>query len=158
MIYDKLGWSSTERYGVLHPLFTKALDYVMLRFEEFLDPETDGRHTLIGEDLFVIVGHNPLKGEAEAKLEVHNQYIDIQVILAGTERFGWRSRESCMQPRGEFDPERDILFYDDRPSSLVTVRPGEFVVFFPEDAHAPLIAPGQPGKPVSRKAIVKVKV
>lgn len=158
MIYDKLGRSSTERYGVLHPLFTKALDYVMLRFEELLDPETDGRHTLIGDDLFVIVGDNPHKSESEAKLEVHNQYVDIQVVLAGVERFGWRSRESCLRPQGEFDPERDILFYDDRPSGLVTVNAGEFVIFFPEDAHAPLIAPPDSGQPGSRKAIVKVRL
>jgi biofilm protein TabA len=38
----------------------------------------------------------------------------------------------------------------------VTVTEGKFAIFFPGDAHAPGIAPGDPA-PV-RKVVVKVKV
>ena len=37
------------------------------------------------------------------------------------------------------------------PDNYVTVLPGEFVVFFPDDAHAPMIGTG-----VVHKVVIKV--
>ncbi|MFR5871384.1 MAG: YhcH/YjgK/YiaL family protein [Alistipes sp.] len=91
---------------------------------------------------------------SRAPLEAHDRYIDVQIPLRvrGEERFGWRPRERCILPRGEFDEAADIVFFDDKPSCYVSLHPGEFVVFFPEDAHAPLIGSGN-----VRKAILKIR-
>lgn len=159
MIHDSLSRETLERYGVMHPRFPEAFDYLLRHFSDFADPAMDGRHELDGDNLFVIVGDHPLKEAKEAKLEAHDRYIDIQLVISGKEDFGWRDRGKCENPQGEMDAERDLLFYDDLPSSIVTALEGEFVVFFPEDAHAPLIRPADQEKgAVSRKAIVKVKV
>lgn len=156
MIHDSLGHSA-EKYYSLHPLFRTAFEYIDSHLHELTDTSFDGRHAVQGDDIFVMVGDHQLKRSEEALLEAHDQYIDLQVMISGTESFGWAQRAACIEPKGEFDIQSDIVFYNDRPTSTVTVLPGEFVIFFPEDAHAPLIRPeGVTGG--SRKAIVKIKV
>lgn len=98
------------------------------------------------------VTEEELKREEEASLEVHDKYIDVQVLIAGeVETMGWRERRECRVPRGPFDAEEDIRFFADRPQLFVGIRPGQFVVFGPEDAHAPMIGRGR-----IKKAVVKV--
>lgn len=156
MVHDSLG-RSAEKYYSLHPLFRKAFEYIDSHLDTLADSSTDGKHAIQGDDLFVIVGDNQLKRPEEAALEAHDKYIDLQVMISGMENFGWAQRMACTQPRAEFDQESDLILYNDLPTSIVTALPGEFVIFFPEDAHAPLIRPeGVTGG--SRKAIVKIKV
>lgn len=156
MIHDSLA-QAAQKYYVMHPLFAKAFDYVSGHFDELSASASNGKHAIQSDDLFVIVGDNQLKRPEDAALEAHNKYIDIQILLSGSESFGWSQRIACTEPKGEFDTERDIIFYNDLPTSQVTAQPGEFVIFFPEDAHAPLIRPaGVSGG--TRKAIVKVRV
>ena len=55
---------------------------------------------------------------------------------------------------GNTDSEFDISFYGDtKPQTYVTCQPGQMVIFFPQDGHAPCISE----KPVIKKAIFKVK-
>lgn len=156
MIHDSLG-SSAAKYEALHPLFPQLFEYLDSHLDEMADSAFDGKHVIQGEDLFVMVGTHALKRPEEAALEAHDRYIDVQVVIAGAESFGWAQRAACTEPRGEFDGDNDIVFYKDMPTSTVTALAGEFVIFFPEDAHAPLIRPeGVSGG--CRKAIFKVKV
>lgn len=156
MIHDSLALAA-HKYYILHPLFRKAFDYVSEHFDDLFDSKTDGKHAIQGDDLFVIVGDNTLKRPEDAALEAHNKYIDIQILLSGSENFGWAQRIACTEPRSAFDEAKDCILYNDLPTSTVTAQPGEFVIFFPEDAHAPLIRPaGVSGG--TRKAIVKVRV
>ena len=92
-------------------------------------------------------------GKAEAKLEVHNDYLDVQVVLRGTEGFGWSERVDLKQPKETFNAEKDIQFFDDEPQTYYYLRPGQFTILLPEDGHAPLVGEG----PI-RKAILKVKM
>ena len=46
----------------------------------------------------------------------------------------------------------DFTFYRDPVERVFTLSPGEFVIFFPEDAHAPCIGEG-----VIRKMVAKVR-
>ena len=149
MIIDSL--NSCALYAAVHPRLRKAFD--LLAATDFSKLEA-GRHPLDGEDIFVNVMEPALKRKEEAPLEVHNAYIDIQVILEGAcETFGWSERRDCRRPRGTFDPAKDILFYDDSPQTYFTLRRGQFVLCFPEDAHAPMVGEG-----TIRKAIVKVRI
>ncbi len=94
-----------------------------------------------------------LKTKEAAKLEVHNDYIDIQMLVTGKcESFGWSERCNLKQPQGEFNPEKDIQFFDDVPQTYYTLCPGQFTVLFPEDGHAPMVGEG-----IVRKIIFKVR-
>ena len=77
---------------------------------------------------------NP-KTKEEAKLETHNRFIDIQIPLSGVEVMGYTPREDL--PEAEYNADKDISFYHGLAESYIPVKPGMFVIFFPQDAHAP---------------------
>ena len=148
MIFSTL--SQSDRYAALHPLFVCAFEYMRNTDLLALAP---GRYPIVGEQLFVIVENVPGRARAMAKLECHRKHIDIQLVLEGGEEMGWKPLADCAQPVSGYSVEKDIRFFHDAPASWVAVPPGHFCIFFPEDAHAPLVASGQ-----VRKAIFKVAV
>lgn len=130
--------------------YKNALEYIS---RVNLADLTPGKHILDGENLFVNIVDTKLKTASEARLEVHNTYIDIQVPISGPETYGVKPRSECTSPAGEFDEGNDIQFFDDPVEQMVTAVPGQAVTFTPDTAHAPLIGNG-----TIRKAIFKVKV
>jgi YhcH/YjgK/YiaL family protein len=140
--------SQSERYVALHPLFQRAFDHIRTTDFFTLAP---GRYHIIGDDLIAIVEQVPGKTKEMARLEAHRRYIDIQLVLEGDEQMGWKPLADCLNPVSEHSEERDIRFFHDAPASWIAVPPDHFCIFFPEDAHAPLVANGQ-----VRKVIFKV--
>ena len=111
-----------------------------------------GKMELDGKEIFANVQERGLKTKEEAKLEVHDKYIDIQILISGSEEaFGWADRSTLTQPKEAFNAEKDIQFFDDEPQTYYTMRPGQFTILLPEDAHAPLVGEGE-----IRKVILKV--
>ncbi len=148
MILDSL--ENANAYYDKHPLFQKAFEY--LKSLDFLSAD-EGKVELVGKDLFVMISDSDLRYEKDAKLEVHNQYIDIQMPVSKVETFGWKARFALKEESDTFDSSRDIQFFEDSYTSKVSVSPGNFVIFFPSDAHAPCIGEGK-----VRKVVVKIKV
>ncbi|MFQ9315370.1 YhcH/YjgK/YiaL family protein [Dysgonomonas sp. Marseille-Q5470] len=148
MILDKL--ENSGKYEHLHPLFKEAFDY--LKSIDFSKAEPT-KTELKGKDLFVMVSDSELRAADKAKPETHNKYIDIQLPISRPETFGWKARQDLTQPIGNFDEEKDIQFFDDKVETQITVLPGNFLIFFPEDGHAPCIGEGQ-----VRKVVVKIKI
>jgi YhcH/YjgK/YiaL family protein len=107
-----------------------------------------GRHTIDGERLYALASVDQGRGSDGARLEAHRRYIDLQVVVAGQERMGWRALDERFTEEGPFEPARDIGFYTDRPTLWLDLRPGEFAIFFPTDAHAPLGGTGEVRKVV----------
>lgn len=142
--------NEADRLCALHPLFVRAFDY--LRSTDLLALEP-GRHGVQGEEVFAIVENCVGHTRAEAKLESHRRYIDIQLVLEGVDEMGWKALAECTKPIGDFDTGCDIRFYDDVPSSWVATPAGSFCIFFPDDAHAPLVSDG-----MIRKVIMKIAV
>ncbi|HLY96195.1 MAG: YhcH/YjgK/YiaL family protein [Sideroxydans sp.] len=148
MIFDSK--NSADRYAALHPLFPRAFDYIRNTDLFALAP---GRYNIVGDDLIAIVEQVPAKTKEMARLEAHRKYIDIQLVLEGDETMGWKPLADCLNPVSEHSMDKDIRFFHDAPASYVSVPPDHFCIFFPEDAHAPLVGTG-----TIRKAIFKVAV
>ncbi len=89
----------------------------------------------------------------KAALEAHRRYIDIHVPLKGTEIIGWAPVASLKHTRTPYDADADIAFFGDAAHSLLHVKVGQCVIFFPEDAHAPNIGLGN-----HRKLCIKIPV
>ncbi len=142
--------SQFDRYTTLHPLFERAFEYMRDTDLYALAP---GRYPIVGDELFAIVEHVPGRAREMAKLEAHRRYIDIQLVLDGDETMGWKPLADCYNPVSEHSIDRDISFFLDAPASWVAVPPDHFCIFFPEDAHAPLVGNG----PI-RKVIFKIAV
>lgn len=141
-----------------NPYLQLALDFISTHD---LNELPTGRHDIDGDNVFVNIADSPLRTLDEAKYEVHNKYIDIQIPLSGPETYAVKSRNQCKSPVGVFDDEKDYLLFNDKvcnttqPENGVvkTLNPGEKIIFYPQDAHAPLIGHG-----MIHKAIFKVLV
>ncbi|MBI5329405.1 MAG: YhcH/YjgK/YiaL family protein [Betaproteobacteria bacterium] len=141
--------SDADRYTALHPLFARAFEF--LRTTD-LNALQMGKHPVLGDEIFIIVDHRTGRSRAEAKLECHRRYIDIQLVLEGLEEMGWRPVAECSQPATEYDETRDLRFFDDAPSNWLRTPAGSFCVFFPQDAHAPLVSGD-----MIRKVVMKIR-
>lgn len=138
MILDSL--ENRARYYALNPRLEKAFDYLL---STDLGALPAGRHAIDGDDVFINVMDVDLKRPADAKLEIHDRYLDIQVLVRGErEAFGWSQRDRVTRPLGAFDVQKDIRFYDDVPQTYYEVTSGQFTLLFPEDAHAPMVGEG----------------
>ena len=144
--------SEFHRYTSLHPSFPAVVEFLSHRA---LDDLPEGRIDLPGQDFYLSSAPQArTRLLAEASLEAHRAYIDVQVVLEGTDSIGWAPLASCRNVAIPYDPGRDIVFFKDAPEKTISVGPGQLVVFFPEDAHAPLIGEGG----IVRKLVVKVRI
>lgn len=148
MILDNI--ENAPNYFGLHPLFEKAFDYIT---NLDMDNLTNGSEEIEGIYLKASIVEPALKSDTEAKLETRKKYIDIQLPVAKEETFGWKSLNNLKEPVDEYSSQNDFQLFNDKPSAFIKVLPGEFIVFSPEDAHAPLIGEG-----ITKKIIIKVAV
>jgi biofilm protein TabA len=148
MIVDDL--ARAARYQGLHALFAQAFEFLRRPDLGALD---DGKHAILGDRLLVIVARGQGRGREQSPLEFHRQYIDIQYVVEGTDCIGWLPTPSCQRVKNPYDADKDVGFFYDRPATWLTVSTGQFAVFFPDDAHAPLAGQG-----AVHKAVVKVAV
>ena len=114
---------------------------------------TPGKLEIDPGNVWVNIIEPDMRPSTEARLETHDEFIDIHVPLSADESFGVKPRSECTSPIGENDTVNDILFYDDPIDKTVLVKAGEMIVFAPDTAHSPLIGSGK-----IRKAIFKVRV
>ena len=54
---------------------------------------------------------------------------------------------------GGYNPEKDVQLYNEQPDMYFQLTNGQFVIFFPEDVHAPMIGEGD-----IKKLVIKVKL
>jgi biofilm protein TabA len=148
MILDDL--NGAARYYGLHPDFRQAFEF-LARTE--LASLATGKYELQGERLFVLINRDPGRGHEGARLEAHRKYIDIQFLVDGSEEIGWRPTAECQQLSDPYVESRDIMFFADAPQTWIQLPAGKYMIFYPEDAHAPLAARGD-----NVKAVVKVAV
>jgi YhcH/YjgK/YiaL family protein len=148
MIVDVL--ENAFRYMTLHRGFAQAFAFLGRTDLKELAP---GTYAIDGERVFAMVAREAGRRQEDGLLETHERYIDIQLILAGADTMGWRPKSRCRQAAGDYDPDTDIQFFTDPPEAWLPVHNGTFAIFFPEDAHLPLISPGQ-----IHKVVVKVAV
>ena len=135
MVLDTL--SSATRYTSLHRSFDAAFAFLRT-----LDPATlePGTYTIDGENVYASVSLGSGKKESDAQLEAHRTYIDVQYVVRGTEHMGWRHLNECTHVSVPYNATADVEFFADAPATWVTVHPGSFVIFFPADAHAPMVS------------------
>ena len=149
MIIDTL--KNASKYYSAHPLFTKAFEYIS---QTDLTNAADGKGD-ISDGLKFIFSNAPGKAKETslAKFECHNKNIDIQVCINGEETIGWKPREKCITPNGDYNAEKDVQFYNDVPDTFFQLTNGQFAIFFPEDVHAPMIGEGN-----IKKLVIKVRI
>ncbi|MGX5690633.1 YhcH/YjgK/YiaL family protein [Arcticibacter tournemirensis] len=148
MIIDSL--ENADKYLSVHKHFDKAFEY--LKNEDLQSLEV-GKTVIEEGSLTSAVSAKEGAKVEDAKFEAHNNFIDIQVCISGKEKMGWSTRSVCTNPVAPYNPEKDVIFYNDKPGMYFELQPGQFAIFFPEDVHAPMIGEG-----VIKKLVIKVKI
>ena len=144
--------SQLHWYEIISPNFQKAIQHVLSTDFFALEP---GKYPIDGDNVFAIVNEYMTKPVSECDPESHRDYADIQILLSGIERFGYAplTGQPATTP---YDEEKDVALYSIATEDLsyITLRPGEFIIFFPSDIHQPQVYTHQPD--LVRKVVVKV--
>ena len=151
MIFDKI--ANHLNYRGLSVGLDSALDYLL---ETDLEALETGRHDIKGDDIYAACMEYETKIKTLSKNEAHNKYIDVQYIVRGIEKM-YVSEIENLQIVQAYDPEKDVIFYEQKADCSFTATEGCFAIFFPEDAHMPGINPGTESVSV-KKVVVKVHV
>jgi YhcH/YjgK/YiaL family protein len=148
LIIDSI--ANASLYSPLNDLFAAA--FRALESQQLLHAEV-GRYALQDADLFALVQRYITKPTSEGRWEAHNRHIDLQFIVAGTEVMGHAPRSSLAITE-PYDQEKDILFLAGQ-GNLFTIPAGSFAIFFPHDAHMPMLSPGSPSQ--VHKIVIKIR-
>ncbi len=143
---------SVQNVSVYHGI-QSGIDKVLetIASGEYLNWDS-GRHEIQGDELFCLIQDYQTK--SEGKLEAHNKYIDIQVVIKGSESIAYAER-SVLTAEGDFNEDSDIGFFGGS-GDPIPLREGDFAVFFPGDGHAPGLTAKSESSRV-RKAVFKIR-
>ena len=138
-------------YQAIHPRLRQAFDFL---HKSDLAKLTIGRHDVDGDNVFALVQEFRTKPDAEGFWESHRKYIDVQCVIAGTERMGY-ANIATLAVRQAYDGDKDLLILDGS-GNFFAVAAGMFTIFTPQDAHMPCLAVGE--QATVRKVVIKVAV
>ena len=153
MIHDAL--ANAGRYAPMHPLFATAFAWLA---DERNRDSADGRYPLLDQRLFAIVESGVTMPCRDKRFESHRRYIDIQINLGGGEIMEW-APSAELAVVDDFKPDGDIRFHAQpgHGPTRLHVRPGEFAIFWPEDAHKPCCRLDDRWETGYRKIVFKVE-
>jgi YhcH/YjgK/YiaL family protein len=113
------------------------IDALTLAIAEWPQDKAPGRYELRGEDVFMNVMTFATQSPELKKAELHEQYIDIQLLLAGEERilFGPSgSARRCDERHIEDDYQ---LCSAIEGMQMLDLLPGMYAIFMPGEPHKP---------------------
>lgn len=134
----------------LHPSFKVLFDFVK---KTDFDSLPYGKIPVDGDNVYIMNLEIPGKKKSEQPLEMHREYIDVHILLRGTEFIGWKPLDEITNFTQEYESSSDCALSDDASRFYVELHPGEFCIVYPEDAHSPAVSEG-----TIRKLIGKVKI
>lgn len=144
-------WSDDIQGAALHPVIIEIIQKVK---EQTIENTEVGNCPLPDESVYFIV-NDKTELKENRRSEIHHKYLDVQLILAGTETFGY-SEYPLLSIEDDYLEEKDIAFSNDvQDEQFVTLSAGDFIVFNPKQPHRPLVAVDD--KPAAvKKLIIKV--
>lgn len=149
MIKDKL--ENSHIYYPLSENLKKGFEWLKSQDLANIEPK---KYIIDGDAVWANVQEYETKDDA--KYETHRKYIDIQYMIKGREFVGVTDKSNCVACE-EYNPEIDLEFMDiNIKEEYQILNEGDFLVFYPTDAHKPSISPDEKLK--VKKVIVKVAV
>lgn len=145
MIFGRL--ERIGRYRGLGKALDTAIDFLTRQDLASLPlgkTEVDGESVYVNRFDYDTVPENITEG--------HLQYIDIHVVVEGEEKVGVADVLSLRET--DRKEEEDFLGFSGEFTSVCTLRPGDFLIVFPEDAHSPKLIYRESSH--VKKAVVKV--
>ncbi|RJX72924.1 DUF386 domain-containing protein [Vibrio sinensis] len=132
----------------LHYALHQALSHNLEEIES-------GKYVIEDEHTFMNVMSFTTKNEVESKAEIHQEYIDIQLLIEGEEIIHFGTVDSA-NDKTEMDTENDFQFCESiLNQQKVKLVSGMFAVFFPGEPHKPGCYELESS--LIKKVVVKVK-
>ncbi|ROV59058.1 DUF386 family protein [Vibrio ponticus] len=133
---------------------TKLFNVIEQVKQRIYDSVENGRYPIEGDDVFFFVVDDNTQELKDRRSECHRKYVDVQILLAGEERYGY-SLQPFQSLEEDLLESKDIAFSEDLIDEQFTdLNAHDFIIFNVAQPHRPLVAINQP-MPV-RKAIIKV--
>ncbi len=154
MLFSNLNTPARHAALLAHPVWTRALEGLSTLSPSDPDATLDW---IPDKQMFVMIQGYTTETRDTCRFEAHRRYIDIQLMLDGEEIIEI-APVSALTPDTPFDPDRDLGFFKtpESPCTRLVLRPGDFAVFFPDDAHMPKVCVHAPAP--LRKAVVKIDI
>ena len=154
MIFDKL--KNAACYAGLSDNFRKAIEFMLSR-DFSLEPA--GKYEIDGKEVYATIYDQTGLTVEKEKYECHRNYADIQLVLSGGERMFYAELGSC-ENFTDHNDVKDIAFCTAENGVDLRFLPGDFAIFFPQDAHMPgMCLPENAGKDmITKKLVIKVKL
>ena len=148
MVLDLI--ENLKSYEALNPHFSKVVDFLE---KNDLATLPLGRNEICGDLVYANVMEAQPKSKEEAFIEVHRRYIDIQIPISADELMGYTPLPQL--PTANYNSDNDAAIYPvGMPArDYFNVLKGEFVIFFPQDGHAPAITAAPLKKVVFKVAV-----
>lgn len=147
--------SQDAGFQAFHPVIRQALTWIEAQDFSQMVP---GKYDILPENQMFCLVQQAVTAPAERQRpESHFRYVDIQYLLSGEENIGVCRYQASFPQDGEASHEKDIVFYQSvGEETVISLRPGMFAVFFPEDVHRPCCQLDQP-QPIT-KAVIKINL
>ena len=121
-----------EAYGRFPERWKAAFDFLKRDFSNC----PVGRYPVMGKEVFATVDQYVTKLPEDARWEAHRRYIDLQYVVDGREQMQILPLNKAVDP-GEYDAERDLIFYGANKGECYVAGPLAFFLFFPQTLHRP---------------------
>ena len=151
MIYDNL--SNIDLYkGLSTDIYTGLL------FLNQAKSDIENGTYLLNSKVKAIVSEYETVTKNECGYEAHKRFIDIQCVLKGEEKVACLPIEWLKETKS-YSEEIDAAFYTadvNLQPSYLSLQPGYFAIFFPQDGHMPQLCVDEPQ--LVKKVVVKVEI
>ena len=131
MIFDKI--ESLGKYEKVNEQIKNIINFL----DNFDKNDFKPGRIDINENLFASLQSYKTIEASKKEFEVHEKYIDLQYLLATSERIDFATEDSYGKPY-ELDQEGDYFLTNDvKTYSKLALNEGDFAIFFPGEFHKP---------------------
>lgn len=144
-----------DKYLSIKELTPDGYDFVIEALAEGVE---NGKYPL-ENGARAVVSEYETKPMATSKFEAHRRFIDVQLILSGSEIIGVTPTATMTDADriGEYNEEKDVEFYGVKGDfEKLALSAGDFAILYPEDAHMPGVHEAEPA--AIKKIVLKVPV
>jgi biofilm protein TabA len=129
-VYKLSEWRSYKKLRALEPAFAYLES-------TSVDTKAPARYAIDGERMYATVVEDRTIAVETAQFEEHRKYVDVHYLVRGKEMIG-SANPAKLKAKKPYSPETEAALYE-RPLKYkrLLLKPGEFTVFFPGQAHMP---------------------
>lgn len=131
----------------------RAITYLKAVDLKSMEP---GEHPIEGRQMYIKVFDNTSKALADSHPEMHKKYIDVQFWAEGSELMGICPKTAEYEVIDAIESDDCYFLGDIEGEQFLSMKPGDYIILFPNDIHRPGITDGEPQ--TYRKAVVKVSM